>query len=92
MRKVVGVDFRLKTDEIVTTHRRNEVFMIWERRQNLWRWKWDVVKKPDPVAMTTIPNPQDLAGNVKWAKALYWRIRCNSPGSHLRRGPVSTYD
>src|SRR4249919_3911006 len=53
--EICGVDFALKTDKIVVTHRRNEVFMIWKCRQNFGWWKRNMVKKSNPVAMTAIP-------------------------------------
>ena len=55
-REIFGVDFGLKTYEIVMTHGRNEMFMIRKCRQNLRWWKRDMVKKPDPVAVTAIPK------------------------------------
>jgi hypothetical protein len=55
-REICGVDFGLKTYEVVMTHGRNEVFMIRKCRQKFWWRERDMVKKPDFVAVTTIPK------------------------------------
>jgi hypothetical protein len=44
--EICGVDFGLKTDQIVVTHRRNEMLMIWKCRQNFGWWKRNMVKVP----------------------------------------------
>jgi hypothetical protein len=49
--EICGVDVGLKTDQVVLAHRRNEMFMIRQRRENFRRRKRDVMEKADPVAV-----------------------------------------
>jgi hypothetical protein len=53
-REICGIDFGLKTEQVVMDHCRNEVFMIRERGENFHRWKRDVVEKADLVAVTAL--------------------------------------
>ena len=52
--EICGIDFGLKTDQVVMAHCRNKVFMIRERGENFRRWKRNVVEKADLVAVTAL--------------------------------------
>jgi hypothetical protein len=52
--EICGVDFGLKTHEVVVTHSRNEPLVVRKCSQNFWWWKGDMVKKADFVSMTAV--------------------------------------